>query len=156
MRQIAYGACAALLLAGCAPVQTYYKVGASQNQLARQTTTCQVKALRDVPPSTQVRRIPPEYVPPYRSCDEAGNCTMRGGYWIPGETVTFDPNDGLRKRVEVQCMAARGYAPVSIPACPDAVAAAAPPGPSAKLPQLGPKACAIRLPGGGIRVVNRG
>ncbi|QFT59858.1 hypothetical protein FIU94_13575 [Sulfitobacter sp. THAF37] len=157
MKQMSMAAILALLsVAACAPLTTYYKPGASVERLNRDTTACQVAALRDVPASTQVRRTPPEFVPPRRRCDSAGNCTVVPGYYIPGETVSFDPNDGLRKRVERQCMADRGYAPVSIPPCPDTVARAAPPAATRVLPALGPQACVIRNRGGSFQIVNRG
>lgn len=144
------------LVAGCAPLTTYYKPGVAVDRLNRDTTSCQVSALRDVPASTQVRRIPPEFVPPRRRCDSSGNCTVVPGYYIPGETVSFDPNDGLRKRVERQCMADQGYVPVSILACPDSVARAAPPAATRVLPALGPDACVIRNRNGTFQIVNRG
>ncbi|MCZ4254936.1 hypothetical protein PVW51_13280 [Sulfitobacter sp. PR48] len=142
--------------ASCAPLTTYYKPGVAVDRLNRDTTACQVAALRDVPASTQVRRLPPEFIPPRRRCDSAGNCTVVPGYYIPGETISFDPNDGLRKRVEQQCMADRGYAPVSIPPCPDNVARAAPPAATRVLPALGPESCAIRNRDGSFQIVNRG
>ncbi|APE45364.1 hypothetical protein BOO69_07750 [Sulfitobacter alexandrii] len=144
------------LATGCAPLTTYYKPGVAVDRLNRDTTACQVSALRDVPASTQVRRIPPEFVPPRRRCDSAGNCSVVPGYYIPGETVSFDPNDGLRDRVERQCMADKGYAPVSIPPCPDTIARAAPPAATRVLPALGPRACVIRNRDGSFQIVNRG
>tara|TARA_R110002110_G_scaffold20312_41_gene82544 strand:+ start:5464 stop:5937 length:474 start_codon:yes stop_codon:yes gene_type:complete len=151
--------CAIVLLmgaGGCAPLQTYYQPGKSVSALNRDTTGCQVAALRDVPASTQIRRIPPEFVPARKSCDSAGNCTVIPGYVIPGEVITYDPNDGLRKRVEAQCMADQGYAPVSIPLCPDEVARATPAAATTILPPLGTKACVIRNRNGTFQIVNRG
>ena len=144
-------------LSACAPLNTYYKPGVTLAALDRDRTRCRVKALRDVPRSTQVRRIPPEYIPPVRTCNAKGQCqTIRPGYFIPGELVTFDPGDGLRADVERQCMAARGYAPVSIPPCPDAVARATPAGVTKRLPKLGRTACVIRNSDGSFQIVNRG
>jgi hypothetical protein len=140
----------------CAPLNTYYRAGVSVDRLNRDTTACEVKALRDVPASVQVRRTPPEFVPAYKRCDSAGNCTIVPGYVIPGETITFDPNDGLRKRVEGQCMADKGYAPVSIPPCPDHVAKAATVGKTRTLPTLTPKSCVIRNRDGSFQIVARG
>lgn len=144
------------MVAGCAPLTTYYQPGKSVGTLNRDTTTCQVSALRDVPASTQIRRIPPEFVPPRRICDSAGNCRVIPGYYIPGEVISYDPNDGLRKRVERQCMADKGYSPVSIPPCPDNVARAVPVAATRVLPPLGPKACVIRNKDGTFQIVNRG
>jgi hypothetical protein len=70
--------------------------------------------------------------------------------------ISYDPNDGLRKQVERQCMADIGYSPVSIPVCPDNVARAVPPAATRVLPALGPKACVIRNRDGSFQIVNRG
>ncbi len=143
-------------VAACAPLNTYYKPGASVAQVNRATTACEVQALRDVPVSTQVRRTPPRYIPPRRSCDSNNNCTTTGGFYVPGELITFDPNTELRKRVETQCMADRGYAPVSIPACPGSVARAAPVQATTTLPALNPNSCVIRNSDGSFQIVTRG
>jgi len=146
----------ALGAAACAPLNTYYKPGANMAQVSRATTACEVKALRDVPASTQVRRSPPRYVPPRQICDANNNCTTKGGFYIPGELVTFDPNAGLRKRVETQCMADSGFAPVSIPACPSGVARAAPARATTTLPALNQNSCVIRNSDGSFQIVTRG
>ena len=145
-----------MLLGACAPLETYYKPGATVAAVDRETTACKVQALRDVPPSTRIRREPPRYVPPRRQCNAAGDCRTRGGFFLPGETYSFDPNDGLRARVEAQCMAAKGFAPVSIPPCPDSVRRAAPPAATRTLPALGPSSCVIRNRGGSYQIVTRG
>ncbi len=145
-----------LVLSACAPMTTYYKPGATVSALGRATTECQVKALKDVPTSVQVRRLPPEYVPPRRICNAAGQCRVLRGHYIPGEVISFDPNDGLRRRVEGQCMADRGYAPVTIPACPDGVARAAPRAATTTLPSLRETSCVIRNRDGSFQIVNRG
>ncbi len=147
---------ALLALSACAPLNTYYKPGAAVGTLNRETTACQVAALRKVPSSTQVRRLPPEFVPPRRVCNAAGQCATSPGYYVPGEVVTFDPNDGLRRRVESQCMADRGYAPVSIPPCPDSIARATPPRATTTLPALNERSCVIRNRGGSFQIVTRG
>ena len=155
-RRTLMGLAALLGLAACAPLETYYKPGATVAQVNRATTECEVQALRDVPASTQVRREPPRYVPERRTCDANNNCTVTGGFYIPGELVTFDPNEGLRNRVEGQCMADRGFAPVSIPPCPASVARAAPVRATTTLPQLRENSCVIRNDGGTFQIVNRG
>ncbi len=148
---------AALALASCAPLTTYYKPGVSVNRLDRDTTACKVKALRDVPQSIVIKRYPPEYVPPLRNCDAAGNCRIvRAGYYRPGETFRYDPNDALRRNVERQCMADRGYGRVTIQPCPDNVARAATPKATARLPELTPNSCVIRNSDGSFQIVNRG
>lgn len=156
-RSVVYAALMGAGMMACAPLNTYYKPGATLSALQRDATACQVSALRDVPASTQVRRIPPQYVPPVKKCDEAGQCrVVRAGYFIPAEVITFDPNDGLRHRVAGQCMADKGYAPVSIPPCPDAVARATPVAQTKRLPVLNAKSCVIRNRDGTFQIVTRG
>ncbi|EDQ04531.1 hypothetical protein OIHEL45_12560 [Sulfitobacter indolifex HEL-45] len=146
----------ALGAAACAPLNTYYKPGASVAQVNRATTACEVQALRDVPISTQVRREPPRYVPERRHCNADNKCRVTGGFYVPGELVTFDPNENLRNRVEGQCMADQGFAPVSIPACPNNIARAAPPRATTTLPALNSNSCVIRNKNGSFQIVTRG
>ncbi len=145
-----------LLLAACAPLQTNYKAGVSVTQLNRDQTQCDVRAEREVPTRLQIRRLPPEFVPARRVCRKDGKCRVIEGYWIPGNTVTYDPNQNLRARVAQQCMADRGYAPVSIPACGDAVRAAAPARATTRLPRLTDRSCVIRNRDGSFQIVNVG
>jgi hypothetical protein len=145
-----------LALPACAPLTLYYKAGTPVATVERDTTACQVQALRDAPVANQVRRTPPTYVPPRRTCDSAGNCTTTAGYYLPGEVYTVDVNSALRKKVENQCMADRGYSPASIPACPQGVKQAAPLAATATLPRLTPKSCAIRNRDGSFQIVNQG
>ena len=149
-------ALALLVVGACAPLQTYYKPGASVSMLNRDTTACEVKALRDVPPSTLTRRKPPVFVAGNRVCNAAGQCAVTPGYYVPGGFETYDPNDGLRLRVERQCMADKGYAPVSIPPCPDSVKNAAPVRATTTLPTLTQSSCVIRNSDGTFQIVNRG
>lgn len=143
-------------LAACAPLETYYRPGVSVSAMQRQTTNCEVSALRDVPVSTQIRRTPPQYIPHRRICNSEGKCRSRGGYYMPGEIYSYDANAGLRGRVERQCMADKGYVPVSIPPCPDNVSRAAPAGATRILPQLTSKSCVIRNRDGSFQIVTRG
>ncbi|MEO0378888.1 MAG: hypothetical protein AAF252_01370 [Pseudomonadota bacterium] len=145
---------ALVFLSGCLPVSTYYAEGVSLAQFQRDETGCDVQALRDAPVANQTRQAPPRFVP-RRVCDAAGNCTNRGGYWLPGEIYTVDVNASLRARVKGLCMSDRGYTPVELPACPRGVAEAAPPGPSPVLPRLNSNSCAIRTDGG-LRIVTQG
>lgn len=147
--------CGAALLA-CAPLETYYKPGASLTDLNRDTTACEVAALRDVPVSFQIRRKPPVFVPGNRSCDAEGNCTGHHGYYIDGGVESYDPNVALRGRVELQCMADKGYAPVSIPPCPDRIAKATPAAATTRLPALTENSCVIRNKSGSFQIVNKG
>ncbi|MCR8827237.1 hypothetical protein [Pseudosulfitobacter koreensis] len=145
-----------LALPACAPLTLYYKPGVPVEKLKRDTTACQVQALRDAPVANQVRRTPPRYVPARRVCNSAGSCSTTGGYYLPGEIYTVDVNAPLRKRVEDQCMADLGYSPASIPACPQGIKQAAAPAATATLPRLTPKSCAIRNPDGTFQIVNQG
>ncbi len=157
MKRIALTAVlSAAALMACSPLETYYKPGAAVSTVNRETTACQVKALRDVPPSTLTRRKPPIFVPGNRVCDADGNCRGHRGYYIPGGIETYDPNDGLRLRVERQCMADRGFVPVSIPQCPDGVANAVPARATTRLPALTENSCVIRNSDGSFQIVNRG
>ncbi|WP_025057454.1 hypothetical protein [Sulfitobacter noctilucicola] len=143
-------------LAACASLDTYYKPGTSVATLNRETTACQVKALRDVPVTQQIRRNPPIFVPGERVCNAEGKCKTRPDRYIDGGIETYDPNEGLRLRVERQCMADKGFAPVSIPACPDAVARSAPSRATTRLPALTEGSCVIRNPDGSFQIVTRG
>ncbi len=145
-----------LILTGCAPLTIYHKAGVTVDRMERDTRACAVSALRDVPVNTQVRRSPARYVPGQRVCDAAGTCTTRRGYYIPGDIYTVDVHKPLRAGVEQQCMADRGYAPVSIPPCPSGVARAAQVARTVVLPSLTPTSCVIRNDNGSFQIVNRG
>ncbi|MGD1884256.1 MAG: hypothetical protein ACFB11_18340 [Paracoccaceae bacterium] len=147
---------ACLTMTGCLPLSTYYKEGAPLSLVERDETTCQVKALRDAPVANVIRQRPSYYVPARKVCNSEGKCIVRGGYYRDGQIYTVDVNKGLRVKLERQCMADRGYAPVDIPACPNNVAEAAPPGVTTTLPRLSSSSCVIRRKGGQIQIVNRG
>lgn len=134
-----------ILLSACAPLKTYYRPGVTVAKLASDTTDCEVKALAAAPVVLERVVKPPEYTPPQQDCDGAGNCVYEPGYWEPGHTYTIDLNRDLRKRVETQCMARLGYAPVSVPQCPKGVEAA---GQTRVLPKLSERSCVIRKDGG--------
>jgi hypothetical protein len=53
-------------------------------------------------------------------------------------------------------MADQGFVPVSIPACPSAVAQAAPQRATTTLPPLNDKSCVIRNDDGSFQIVTRG
>lgn len=143
-------------LCGCFPVSTYYREGALVSALERDETACEVQALRDAPVANQVRQGPPRYIPGARICDAAGACVTRPGRYVPGPVYSVDVNADLRRRVAQQCMADRGYVPVTLPACPPGIAQAAPAGATTRLPKLRPEACAIRNSDGSFQIVNRG
>ncbi|TMM54526.1 hypothetical protein [Sulfitobacter sabulilitoris] len=144
-----------LVAGGCAPLSIYHREGVRVAQMQADTTTCQVQALRDVPVANSLRRGPPRYVPGGRVCRSDGTCYSRGGFYLPGEIYTVDVNLPLRRRVEAQCMAARGYAPVTVPPCPGGVSRRVPPGQTEVLPALTPRSCVVRQQGGGWRIVTR-
>lgn len=157
MKHLLWTFCAASVLAACAgPVDLYYKPGGSVSRLATDTTDCQVRALRDAPVATQVRQRPPIYVPGNRWCNAAGQCYVSPGYWMDGGIYSVDANADLRARVEAQCMAARGYSPVSLPRCSPQVAEAAPKQLTGTLPRLSEGSCIIPYEGGGFQIVTPG
>lgn len=145
--------CFALVLTACAPLRIYHKPGVPVARWQSDTTRCEVRALRDAPVANQVRQQPPVYVPPRQICDRTGACRLTGGYWYPGEIYTVDVNAGLRRLVETQCMAERGYVPVDIPRCPDGLTVR---GRTTVLPPLTEGSCFVRFEDGGFAIVNRG
>ncbi|MEL6884001.1 MAG: hypothetical protein AAFP87_05790 [Pseudomonadota bacterium] len=144
--------CLFCVLAACLPLRTFYAEGVSVKTLDRDNTACDVAALKAAPVANVVRQGPPRYVR-NRVCDGRGNCYYSGGFWVPGEVYSVDANADLRARVKAQCMSDRGYAFVEIPACPPAVANAAPPGETLILPKLNENTCAIRNRNGKIQIV---
>lgn len=142
------GAC----VAACTPLKIYHKPGVSVQRWQKDTTTCEVSALRDAPVANEIRRIPPEFIPPRRSCDSAGNCTVIPGYWTPPEVYTVDVNRPLRKKLENQCMGARGYTRVEIEQCPPNIKSE---GRTRVLPPLTTKSCAIKNEDGSFLIVDR-
>lgn len=145
-----------LATGGCLPLQTYYRAGASVDRVKSDQLKCEVKALKDAPVATQTRISPPRYIAPRRYCDTQGKCVTRGGFFVPGDVYTVDVNADLRSRLEVQCMAERGYQPARIPLCPSGIARKAPSGATKVLPTLTEKSCAIRNSDGSFQIVTRG
>ncbi len=144
--------CVMCILAACQPLRTYYAEGVSVATLDRDNTTCDVAALKAAPVANVVRQGPPRFIR-HRICNAYGHCRYSGGYWVPGEIYTVDVNADLRARVKAQCMGDRGYDFVEIPACPPAVANAAPPGETTILPKLNENTCVIRNKNGKIQIV---
>ena len=145
-----------MLLTACQPLSIYYREGARVAKAEDDRLNCQVAALKDTPVASQIRREPSVYVPPRQICNAAGACSYTGGYWVPGRTYTVDVNESLRGQLVNRCMAQKGYQPVSIPACPQSVADAAPKTKTTRMPALTPSSCAIRNPDGSYLIVNRG
>ena len=140
--------------AGCGPVSIYYKPGESVTRLDTDRTGCQVAALRDAPVANQIRQNPPIYIPGARRCDAAGNCIQEPGHYVSGGFYTVDVNAPLRDRVEGMCMARKGYQPVQIPRCSQAVIDAAPKRATERLPQLTTSSCVIPYRDGTWQIVN--
>lgn len=150
-----FAATSALVLYACGPVSFYHKPGVEVARMQRDQTECQVRALKDAPVANQVQRGAPVYYPGRRICS-AGSCYTHGGYWLPGPVYSVDTNEGLRNRVEAQCMADLGYAPVSLPRCQSSTAHSVPVGVTTTLPALTANSCVIRNQNGTYQIVNAG
>ena len=144
----------AVLLAACGPMSLYYRPGATVARLNTDQTACEVAALRDAPVATQIRQNPPVYVPGPTRCDASGKCVQYPGHWVSGGFYTVDVNAGLRGRVEGLCMAQKGYEPVQIPRCSQAVIDAAPRRMTERLPALTASSCVIPYRDGTWQIVN--
>lgn len=138
MRQYLLVGAAFGLLAGCVPVEVYHKSGASLARLQSDETACQVSALKQVPVN-RMTRISPIRTLPQQICDRPGRCRV---VYVEfgGELETYDANAPLRKKVEAQCMADKGYAQVELPICTDNVPQTLP----GKVPPLSGASCAVR------------
>ena len=110
-------------LSACVPSTTsgYWQEGATEGRTNQAITQCQVESLRAVPPSVAIGTTPRYTTPTQTSCYNTGynrvQCSSTGGQTYGGNTYSYDPNDGLRSRVEAQCMANRGFSVVSLPTC---------------------------------------
>ncbi len=145
-----------LLPAACGPLSLYYKEGESVDRMQQETTQCQVQALRDVPVANQVRQSPPVYWPGQTYCDGRGHCYRTGGWWEPGRTYTVDVNQDLRDTVEAQCMARKGYRPISLPPCKQAQKSVVPRARTVTLPPLGSGSCFVKLNDGSFQIISPG
>lgn len=146
-------ALSALILSACAPLNIYHRAGVSVSKMERDTNACAVRALAAVPVNTQIRQAPPRYIPGRRRCDSDGHCIVTGGHYMPGPIYTVDVNRALRRRTERQCMADKGYAPVSIPPCSGTVAQSVRPAATSTLPPLRRGSCVIRNQDGSWQIV---
>ncbi len=142
-----------LFLIGCAPLVTFYQPGVSFARLETDTVQCKVAALKQVPVANKTVQDPPDFVPPQKVCDKAGNCRVFPGRFIPGQIRTVDANAPLRARVTRQCMAARGYTLEEIPQCPASATVSVQVSP---LPALTPNSCAIRNDDGSFSIAVKG
>ena len=141
-----------LLLSGCAPLSLYYKEGESVARMEQTQTACAVAARKDVPPDIRTRYIPPTYMP-YQSCTANGQCHTHYRILTPGRVEQYDAAEALRGKVEGQCMAARGYARVSVPQCDAETTRATVLRATQTLPPLTRDSCAIRLKSGRWQIV---
>jgi hypothetical protein len=139
-----------LTLGACAPLSLYYKPGVPVMRLQDDQLACEVAALKQAPVAIQRLRTPPRYIPPQRYCDARGRCWTEGGYWEDGLLYTTDVNADLRERLEVQCMAKRGYRKVDIPQCSPGVQVS---GTTSVLPELTAQSCAVVNPDGSFAIV---
>ncbi len=147
---------AGLICAGCSPLTTYYKPGETVSRLNRDTTSCEVKALKDAPVATEIRQRAPVYYPGYNRCRSDGRCYRTSGYWADGGVYSVDVNKGLRQRVTDQCMADLGYGRVEIASCSPDVKSRVTAARTTVLPTLGPSSCFIRNDDGSYQILNAG
>lgn len=108
----------------------YYRAGVLPAKIRADRTSCEVRALREVPRAMAVGQTPtyttPTYTSPtYTNCYGGGysaSCTTNGGNVSGGQTYggqvySYDANEDLRSQVEAQCMAGSGYQYISLPVC---------------------------------------
>ncbi|WP_323782575.1 hypothetical protein [Thalassovita sp.] len=145
----------AIVMAGCAPLGLYYREGAEVSAMNSDLTDCQVSALKKVPVAQELRHTPVRVVP-IQQCDANGANCIRDYEIVGGDPYTVDVNKDLRKKVEAQCMANKGYQWVELPACTSSVASAASKQVTRILPKLSAKSCAINRGEGHWQIVTPG
>ncbi|MEM1004092.1 MAG: hypothetical protein AAF496_10955 [Pseudomonadota bacterium] len=145
-----------MVLSACGPLSLYYREGASVSRMQTETTQCQVAALKQAPVANQVRQGPPIYRPGRTYCDGRGRCYRDGGWWQPGQIYTVDVNQTLRNQVEAQCMAQKGYRPISLPPCRQNVKSGVPATRTTTLPPLGTESCFVRFDDGSFQIITPG
>ncbi len=145
------------VLSSCTgPLSLYYREGESVSRLQSETTQCQVQAVNEVPVATQVRQSPPTYWPGRSYCDGRGRCYRSPGWWQPGQIYTVDVNQGLRNEVEAQCMAKKGFRPVSLQPCKQSEKANVPAVPTTTLPPLTTQSCYVKYDNGSFQIISPG
>ncbi|WP_170383093.1 hypothetical protein [Ruegeria atlantica] len=146
-----------MALSACdGPLSLYYREGESVSRLQTETTQCQVQAINEVPVANQVRQSPPTYWPGRTYCDGRGQCYRSAGWWQPGRVYTVDVNQGLRNQVEAQCMAKKGFRPVSLPPCKQADKSRAPAVPTTTLPPLTTQSCYVKYDNESFQIISPG
>ncbi|WP_170759706.1 hypothetical protein [Ruegeria lacuscaerulensis] len=146
-----------MALSACdGPLSLYYREGESVSRVQSETTQCQVQAVNEVPVANQVRQSPPTYWPGRTYCDSGGRCYRSPGWWQPGRVYTVDVNQGLRNQVEAQCMARKGFRPVSLPPCRQSVKSQTQAVPTTTLPPLTTQSCFVKFDNGTIQIISPG
>ncbi len=145
-----------LTLTSCGPLSMYYREGESVSRMQTDTTECRVQAVNNVPVATQVRQSPPTYWPGRTYCHGNGRCYRSAGWWQPGQVYTVDVNQGLRNNVEAQCMARKGYRPVSLPPCRQNVKSRVPAQRTTQLPPLSTESCFVKFNDGAFQIITPG
>jgi hypothetical protein len=121
--RVSIAAClvSAFVLSACqslgGSVEVVHKTGSTLAQRQGVIDTCQVAALKDVPPAYETRIVGgygggfgPRYCAGWA-------CYGYRGYAAPPTTVSFDPNDPLRARQFQRCLRNKGYSLISRPVC---------------------------------------
>ncbi|CAD0185466.1 hypothetical protein RUESEDTHA_02353 [Ruegeria sp. THAF57] len=145
-----------LTLTSCGPLSMYYREGESVSRMQTDTTECRVQAVNNVPVATQVRQSPPTYWPGRTYCHGNGRCYRSAGWWQPGQVYTVDVNQGLRNNVEAQCMAKKGYRPVSLPPCRQNVKSRVPAQRTTQFPPLSTESCFVKFNDGAFQIITPG
>ena len=143
---------AILLITGCTPLSLYYKEGTPVQRLNSDQANCKIEALKAVPVDQRTRIIPGTESPK-TICDAAGNCHTIWVQVTPDRIETYDANEDLRDDYATQCMGRKGYQPVRLPLCDDAVVQSTRLAPTTVLPALSANSCAIRLKTGQYQIV---
>ncbi|NOE25776.1 hypothetical protein [Ruegeria sp. HKCCD6157] len=145
-----------MVLSSCGPLSLYYREGETVSRLQKETTQCQLKAVKEVPVANQIRQSPPTYWPGRTYCDGRGHCYRSPGWWQPGRVYTVDVNQGLRNTVEAQCMAQKGFRPVSLPPCKQNVKSRVPATRTTTLPPLNSASCFVKFDDGSFQIITPG
>lgn len=145
-----------MVLSSCGPLSLYYREGETVSRLQKETTQCQLRAVKEVPVANQIRQSPPTYWPGRTYCDGRGRCYQSPGWWQPGRVYTVDVNQGLRNTVEAQCMAEKGFRPVSLPPCKQNVKSVVPLARTTTLPPLNSASCFVKFDDGSFQIITPG
>jgi hypothetical protein len=145
-----------LTLAACAPLSIYYKPGVAVSRMENDRLNCATDALQKAPVANQIRQRPPIYYPGRQVCNSLGQCAYTPGYWVDGGFYTVDVNQPLRKDLEQNCMAQKGYQPVSLPRCSAPISDNAPKQATTTLPRITEDTCVIPYKDGSYQIVTPG